>query len=315
MQALGFDVTTLAGAGTADTIVPGLAMDAPHPPTHSQVSRCLDGADLVLVENLCSLPLNPAASAVLADVLRGRRALLRHHDLPWQRERFLDAPAPPTDPEWLHVTINDLSRRQLSERNIQAVTIYNCFDTTTQLGDRAGSRAAMGARNGERILLQPTRAIARKDVPAAIALARAIGATYWLLGPPEEDYGEELDAILSQAACRVIAGGDFAMADAYAACDAVAFPSSWEGFGNPSVESAVHRRPLAIGPYPVAQELAAFGFRWFPSNDPDPLRRWLDNPDPALLDHNWSVANRHFDLSHLPHRLEAAMNWAGWRWK
>ena len=58
------------------------------------------------------------------------------------------------------------------------------------------------------------------------------------------------------------------MADAYAACDVVVMPSFWEGFGNPAVESAVHLRPLSIGPYPVALELAGYGFEWFTIGQP-----------------------------------------------
>ncbi len=96
------------------------------------------------------------------------------------------------------------------------------------------------------------------------------------------------------------------MVDAYAACDAVTLPSVWEGFGNPSIESAVHDRPLAIGPYPVAAELAAFGFRWFSPNDPAALSAWLDAPEPDLLTHNHQVARTHFSQRDLPGRIAQA---------
>ena len=98
----------------------------------------------------------------------------------------------------------------------------------------------------------------------AIALAEALGAIYWLLGPAEDGYGPELERLVARARCPVVLGtpvGGCSIADAYAACDVVVLPSLWEGFGNPSVESATYRRPLAIGPYPVARELEAFGFR------------------------------------------------------
>ena len=132
--------------------------------------------------------------------------------------------------------------------------------------------------------MQPTRALARKNIAGAIALTEAVGGTYWLLGPAEDGYGPELDRLVGQASCPVVLGqpgGGCSIADAYAACDAVLLPSSWEGFGNPSVESATHRRPLAVGRYPVAAELAAFGFRWFDADDPLPLAGGCGTRRPA----------------------------------
>jgi mannosylglucosylglycerate synthase len=321
---LGFEVTTVAGAGPVDHLLPGLAINAGEPPTGAEIEDALRGADLVVVENLCSLPLNAAAGAAVARVLRGRRAVLHHHDLPWQRERFADAPPPPDDPHWVHVTVNELSRRQLESRGIGATVLRNTFEVDPPAGEREKTRRRLGIGPDQRLLLQPTRAIARKNVGGGLALAAAIGATFWLLGPAEDGYGPELERLLAAAETPVRHGtgdgggdaghdaGGIDMADAYAACDAVALPSTWEGFGNPSVESAVHDRPLAIGPYPVADELRAFGFRWFAHDDPGGLGGWLDAPDESLLADNHEVARRHFSLRDLPGRLERLLVGAGW---
>ena len=90
---LGFAVTTVAGEGPVDRLVPGLAIDAVEPPTAGEVADALADADLVVVENLCTIPLNLPAARVVAATLRGRPAILHHHDPPWQRARFATSPS------------------------------------------------------------------------------------------------------------------------------------------------------------------------------------------------------------------------------
>ena len=295
---LGWAVTTVAGEGPVDRLLPGLAMHAPEPPSAQELDAALAVADLVVVENLCTIPLNLPASRALARLLAGRPALLHHHDPPWQRAAHAHVTElPPTDPAWRHVTINRLTERQMSERGIEATTIYNGFDVDEAPGDGAGTRGRLEVADGERLVLHPVRAIERKDVPAAIALAEALGATYWLAGPAEDGYEHELAEAIGRARCRVIhATPPGTMADAYAAADAVAFPSTWEGFGNPPVEAAVHRRPVAVGPYPVAEELRSLGFQWFDPQRPEALDRFLRHPDPGLHDANQAVARQHFSI-------------------
>jgi glycosyltransferase involved in cell wall biosynthesis len=312
LEALGFEVITVAGAGPVDHLVPGLAMAAGEPPVRREIERATEGADLVVIENLCSLPLNPGAAEVVAQTCAGRPAILHHHDLAWQRPGLGTDP-PPDDPAWRHVTINELSRRELAGHGIEATTIYNCFDTAAPAGQRDGTRSALGVQLHERLFLQPTRALPRKNVPGGLALAHRLGATYWLLGPAEDGYGPELDRLLADAEGPVLRGpppstAAPSTADAYAACDLVLLPSTWEGFGNPALESAVHRRPLCIGPYPVAQELARFGFEWFGLDDPDRIDKWLAGPDASVLEHNWDLADTHFSLRTLPERLGAVLS-------
>jgi glycosyltransferase involved in cell wall biosynthesis len=299
LQRLDYDVLTVAGDGIADVIHAGLAHDAPddvHPPSPDELRAAFADADVVIAENICSLPLNPRAGRAVADALRGRRAVLRHHDVPWQRERFAHWTEPlPTDDAWSHVCINQLTQRQLRERGIEAHVVYNHFDVAPT-GSRSAARDALGEDG--LLALQPTRAIARKNIPESIRIAAKVGATLWLAGVAEEDYGPTLDALLAERRVPAIRGlpSGVSIEDAYEACDLVTFPSTWEGFGNPTIESAIHRKPLVVGSYPVLEELRAFGFHWYDYDT-------VELGDEKVLEHNYEIAARHFNLRDLPRAI------------
>jgi glycosyltransferase involved in cell wall biosynthesis len=312
LRRLGARVTTIAGEGRADVLVPGLAVNAPAPPPPERLAAALEGVDLVVVDNVCSLPMNRAVGEAVADHLVGRPAVLRHHDLPWEREQHAGVTSwPRDDAAWRHVTISELARRALAEqRGIAATTVYHGFDERPWPRPRAQVRAELGLTGPEPLVLQPTRAIPRKNVEAGLALARALGGTYWLTGPAEDGFADRLERLVRTAGVPVVHGlpTGVPMAAAYAACDVVVLPSSWEGFGLPLVESALYRRPLAVGDFPVARELGALGFRWFTPAGLDALRRWLADPDPALLDHNEALARRHFGMDALVRRLDLLLS-------
>ncbi|MEC9394902.1 MAG: glycosyltransferase family 4 protein [Actinomycetota bacterium] len=326
---MGFDVDWVAGEvgpGWDDLrpvcLVPGLGLDVgpdddPEPgPDPRQVADALAEADLVVVENLCTIPLNLPAARAVADALRGRPAILHHHDPPWQRERFAHVTElPPDDPAWRHVTINDLTRCQMADRGIVATTIHNGFRTEVTPGDRQRTRAALGLGDDDRLVIHPVRAIPRKAVDRALALAEGLDATYWLPGPAEDGYGPELARLLAAARCPVVRHRAPSRADLYAAADLVAFPSTWEGFGNPPIEAALSLRPVAVGPYPVANELRALGFRWFDTDDLAGIAGWLDrdaNERDRWLAEERQVAVENLSFERMAARLESLLSEAGW---
>lgn len=312
---LGFEVVTVAGEGDADRHVAGLGInDTVDDETAlaAALDDALADADLVVVENLATIPLNLAASRAAGRVLAGRPAILHHHDPPWHRARFAHiTELPLRDPAWRHVTIHRIAAAEMAERGIESTVIYNGFERSG-VGDRTATRAALGVSERERLLAHPVRAIERKNLPAAIAMAEAAGATYWLLGPPEEGYDHELARLLGNARCRVVHQPWSVEADIYAAADAVLYPSTWEGFGNPPLEAALYRRHCVVGDYPFAGELRQLGFGFIDVGDHESLGRALDAPDDVVLYHNEQLVATHFSVDRVRTALEALVDQAGW---
>ncbi len=322
----GWDIVTVAGEGPVDRLVSGLEIDAAEPPQSSEVEAALDGVDLVIVENLLTIPMNLPASGVVADVLRGRPALIHHHDPPWHRDRFAHiTQLPVDDPAWKHVTINKLTAQQYADRGFQTRTLYNPFDVEEPQGRRLWERDRIFDEadvNPETALLvsHPVRAIERKNVPEALNICTSVAAAtgreavYWLPGPAEEGYADTLAHLLDSTELAVVRSAPTSMADLYAASDLVVFPSTWEGFGNVPVEASIHRRPVVVGDYAVAEELGQLGFRWLQAHNQAAITHAVSHPAAYAEEaaHNHAVASEFLSVKVVGDQMKSLFTEFGW---
>jgi glycosyltransferase involved in cell wall biosynthesis len=315
---LGFETVTVAGEGRADRIVRGLSASWGAGPDRGRLEAAFADLDLVVVENLFSLPLHVPASLAVGDVLAGRPALVRHHDFPWQRRRFQHVrELPLADPAWLSVTVCEHSRREAAMRGIEAETAYvGLIAPAPPSVDPGRVRRRLGVRPDDILCLHPVRAIPRKNISAALEIAARVGGVYWLTGPAEEGYAPEARRLLDQSGVRTIWRDydDVGIDSAYAAANVVLFPSSLEGCGLPPIEAAMRDRLAVVASHPVADEWRELGFRW-PRPDE---RRWLgqllgDTGQRAeVIEHNRAVAMRRFTVAAAAARLASLLDSRGW---
>jgi len=172
------------------------------------------------------------------------------------------------------------------------------------------------------VVLQPSRAIERKNVPGSIRLAARLAhvmpdrpVLLWISGPAEDGYAETLERLIERSEVPVTVGRAERAADAYAASDLVAFPSTWEGFGNPVIESIAARRACAAFPYPVLAEILAAGVRCFSTEQPEVLERFLREPQArheTYFDVNLRRARISYSLADLPATIDQAFTTHGW---
>ncbi len=183
LHELGFSVRRVAGELDDDAASrrhraplprhrPARRHAAPRP---AELAAAIAGADLVIVENLCSLPINPDASALAATVLAAHdgRVVFHHHDLPWQRAGLPTPPERPAAPTELAARDHQRPLARAARRTA-ASTRSRCATRSISIPHAAIANAharEFGFAPDDVVLLQPTRAIPRKNIPAAIAFA------------------------------------------------------------------------------------------------------------------------------------------------
>lgn len=310
--------------------------------------------DILVVQNAWAIPMQLPLAGALAQVAdaTGLPTLSHEHDYAWERERFartrvrswLDRYFPYDGPRIRHLAINSPARDELrARRGIDATVVPNVMDfgapspsPEREAEVRDEVRVALGLRDAQRLILQPTRVVPRKGIELAIELLARLDdpRNVLVISHAAGDEGTEtLERLRAQArrtgvdlryAAEMFApersAERFALDDAYLAADLVTYPSLYEGFGNALLETIAYRRAAVVNRYAVyARDIAPTGVRFVELDGRvddaavDAVRRLLDDPAQrtAMAEHNHAVASRAFGLPALRERLAGPLRSLG----
>jgi mannosylglucosylglycerate synthase len=269
------------------------------------LGAAVEGHDVVIAHNVCSLHKNLALTAALhhlSGVAAFPRLVAWHHDLAWAAARYRADlhPGQPWDllrtawPGVLHVAVSEERREALA--GILGIppaaieVVENGIDREEFLGLGPRTRAVLEplALDGAGpILLLPVRTSPRKNIELALQVLAALraggdDARLLVTGPPDPHdlttvgYKEmllglraELD--LEDAAHFLSERGDTladsVVADLYRVADALFLPSRDEGFGLPLLEAAASRLPILCAGLPSFRAIAGPHAAFFSPDD------------------------------------------------
>jgi mannosylglucosylglycerate synthase len=255
--------------------------------------------EFIMVENLWAYPGTLPFSLALRWLVQAHcelRVVVRHHDFAAERERYQHCLVPellqealiPSETNISHIVIHSGQVAIVQERTgRRPIVCPNVKDFSRDHGRASGRNYQRLLRDSRgrvmealdldprlhRILLQPTRVIARKGIKTTIRLAHELNATRHAHGDQREfvvvvtlpsgdegpEYLEELVAYAAMLRVKILfawelveeEGGHIPLAWFYAAADLVCFPSRYEGFGNALIEAWYYRRPVLVNRYQV----------------------------------------------------------------
>ncbi len=276
-----------------------------------QLRAALEGADVLIAHNVCSIPKNRARTAAghrIAAEPGGPRVVAWHHDVAAAMPRYAEAlfPGEPWDlvrRAWPGVPIVAVSRsraaafRRVSGGAAERISVIpNGVDWAAMLGltpTTARLVDELGLAEAAPILLVPARMTARKYIALAVRLLAAIrargdDARLVLTGSLDpHDAGSAAHRREILALARELGVGDTVhvvagrlgrsptarqIVDLYRLADALLVPSTDEGFGLPILEAAAARLPVICTDIAPLRELAGADALYVePDASPDEL--------------------------------------------
>ena len=297
------------------------------------------GADALIVENALTIPMNlPLGMALVAEIQeQGLPCVAHHHDFFWERERFLVSAVddvlryafPPALPQIQHVVINSLAGEEFSRRTgLSCRIIPNVMDFANPpapADDYSRQfRGEIGVADDDLLILQPTRVVERKGIEHSIELARRLAPDRAKLvithasGDEGDAYAKRIREFAELLRVEVIFADRwisdqrgtapdgrklFTVHDVYPEADLVAYPSTYEGFGNAFLEAVYYKRPIVCNRYAIYRtDIEPVGVRpilfdGFPTDETvDEIHRVLSDARyrEEMVEHNYEVASQFF---------------------
>lgn len=303
--------------------------------------------DLIVVQNALTIPMNLPLGVSLTGLIAelGINTIAHHHDFFWERQRYqtnsildlLDTTFPAKLPTIQHVTLNSIAKKRLeARRGIESVVIPNVCDFSTPPieinGFNRDFREALGLKNGDLFVLQPTRVIQRKGIELSIELINRLnlpyahlfithraddeGLSYWhWLKREANNMSVDLqlvDHLIGDERGHINGHKVYALWDAYPHADLVTYPSLYEGFGNALLETIYFKRLTVINRYPVYNaDIRPLGFEFIEldgfvdEGSIEKTRLFLKDPGQIeeITERNFEIAREHLSFEVLERKL------------
>lgn len=254
--------------------------------------------DLIIAENCLAIPMNIPLGLALTEYIAetGIPTIAHHHDFYWERPRFfvnavqdfLQMAFPPSLHSIQHIVINSEADRELSYRTgISPVVIPNVLDFKKKPPSinhfNNDVRETFGLEEDDIFIMQPTRMVARKGIEHTVEVVSRLKnpKAKLVLTHSTSDEGDAYEKrILSYAEhlgvpliIKPEVIGDkrgrtpdgkkiYTLWDVYPHADLIAYPSTYEGFGNALIEAIYFKKPILVNQYSAyVMDIKPYGFK------------------------------------------------------
>jgi len=308
--------------------------------------------DLIIPENCLAIPMNIPLGLALTEFIAetGMPTIAHHHDFYWERPRYsitavtdlLNMAFPPDLPSIQHVVINSEADRQLSYRKgLSPIVIPNVLDFKKIPPNinhyNNDVRKAFGIKDDDIFILQPTRVVARKGIEHTIEVISRLKnpKAKLVITHSTSDEGDAYEKRIRDYANYLNVSliikpeiiGDkrgktedgrkiYTLWDVYPHADIVAYPSTYEGFGNAFIEAVYFKKPIIVNRYSAyVKDIKPLGFEviemegYVTDNLIERIKGIIKNRETCtgMAEKNFMLASRYFSYEVLRRKLRGIL--------